>query len=55
MLGTWTVRQPVGIAARTDLAALMVELYEDGRLCVPSASEGIGADPVIACTVRLRG
>jgi len=55
MLGTWTVRQPVGIAARTDLAALMVELYEDGRLCAPSASEGIGADPVIACTVRLRG
>ena len=38
-----------------DLAALVVELHNDGRLCVPPSPEGIDADPVIVCTVGFRG
>ncbi len=38
-----------------DLAALVVELHNDGRLCVPPAPEGIDADPVIVCTMGFRG
>ncbi len=38
-----------------DLAALVVELHNDGRLCVPPAPEGTDADPVIVCTMGFRG
>ena len=38
-----------------DLAALVVELHNDRRLCVPPAPEGVDADPVIVCTMGFRG
>ncbi len=38
-----------------DLAALVVELHNDDRLCVLPASEGTDADPVIVCTMGFRG
>ncbi len=38
-----------------DLAALVVELHSDDRLCVPPSPEGIDADPVIVCTMGFRG
>ena len=38
-----------------DLAALVVELHNDNRLCVPPAPEGSDADPVIVCTLGIRG
>ena len=38
-----------------DLAALVVELHNDGRLCVLPAPEGTDADPVVVCTMGFRG
>ena len=38
-----------------DLAALVVELHNDKRLCVPPAPEGSYADPEIVCTMGIRG
>ena len=38
-----------------DLAALVVELHNDNRLCVPPAPEGSDAGPVIVCTMGIRG
>lgn len=38
-----------------DLAALVVELHNDGRLCVPPAPEGNDTEPVIVCTMGIRG
>ena len=37
-----------------DLAALVVELHNDGLLCVSPAPEGTDADPVIVCTMGFR-
>ena len=37
-----------------DLAALVVELHNDGRLCVPASPEGAGAAPIIVCTMGFR-
>ena len=36
-----------------DLAALVVELHNDNRLCVPPAPDGADADPIIVCTMGL--
>ncbi len=37
-----------------DLAALVVELHNDNRLCVPPAPEGSDAEPVIVCTMGIQ-
>ncbi len=37
-----------------DLAALVVDLHNDHRLCMPPPSEGIEAEPVIVCTMGSR-
>ncbi|MDE0067082.1 MAG: hypothetical protein OXN44_09455, partial [Acidimicrobiaceae bacterium] len=37
-----------------DLAALVVDLHKDNRLCMPPPSEGTDADPVIVCTMGFR-
>ncbi len=37
-----------------DLAALVVDLHNDNRLCVPPAADGTDNEPTIVCTVGLR-
>ena len=41
-------------AHANDLAALVVDLHKDSRLCVPLPSDGSHAEPVIVCTMGLR-
>jgi len=38
-----------------DLAALVVDLHNDNRLCVPPAADGTDTEPTIVCTMGLRG
>ena len=38
----------------TDLAALVVDLHNNNRLCVPPTSEGTDTDPIIVCTMGIR-
>ncbi|MDE0162657.1 MAG: helicase-related protein [Acidimicrobiaceae bacterium] len=37
-----------------DLAALVVDLHNDSRLCVPPTSDGTDNEPAIVCTMGLR-
>ena len=37
-----------------DLAALVVDLHNDNRLCVPPTPEGRDTEPIIVCTMGLR-
>ena len=37
-----------------DLAALVVDLHNDDRLCVPAAPDGAGNEPAVVCTMGLR-
>lgn len=37
-----------------DLAALVVDMHHDGRLCVPPAPESAGTEPTIVCTMGMR-
>ena len=38
-----------------DLAALVVDLHNDNRLCVPPTPDGTDNEPTIVCTMGLRG
>lgn len=53
------VTQRLAKAARDrstdDLAASVVELHNDGRLCVSPAPEGTDSEAVIVCTMGFRG
>ena len=53
--GTHRRSKAVRDRSTDDLAALVVELHKDGRLCVPPAPEGVDADPVVVCTMSFRG
>ena len=38
-----------------DLAALVVDLHNDNRLCVPPTPDGTDNEPIIVCTLGIRG
>ena len=53
--GTHRRSKAVRDRSTDDHAPLVVELHNDGQLCVRPAPEGTDADPVIVYTMGLKG
>ena len=51
---THRLSQAMRERSNEDLAALVVELHKDSRLCMPPPSEGTDADPTIVATMGLQ-